>query len=127
MRTRRPPARGPRRVRGGGGAPGAPDSATAAGQFDGGYAYVIRASDHPVRPVNHARPSDPARPANLAYPAAPDPADVYVYRDTSAQPDGPGAPARRPASEAPLAPDESDASYWYDLSGESSAPAGEDT
>ena len=105
--------------------------AEAPDQFDGGYAYVIRPSDNPVRsaspvrppsfdrPADQARPADPARSSESVRPA--DPArssvsDVYVYRDTGDQPDDP-APA------AP-GPDEHDASYWYDLPGTS---AGGDT
>ena len=34
-------------------------------------------------------------------------ADVFIYRDTSDQPDGPSA--------AVPGPDENDAAYWYDL------------
>jgi|HubBroStandDraft_2_1064218.scaffolds.fasta_scaffold194351_2 hypothetical protein len=75
------------------------------GQFDGGYAYVIRGSEHPVRPSGHARPASRADEP---------PADVYVYRDTPDQPAG-QAPAGR------------DASYWYDLSGDESAPVVEET
>jgi len=103
-----------------GGAPGhagAPGPAEAAGQFNGGYATVIRASDSPVRPAGPARPAsfgrppDPARPSDSARPRAradEAPADVYVYRDTSGQPDDPAAAVR---------PAESDAAYWYDLPG----------
>jgi len=66
------------------------------------------------RPADPARPGDPARPSKSAGPA--DPArsaasDVYVYRDTGGQPDGPAAAAP--------GPDEHDASYWYDLPGTS--------
>ena len=89
-------------------------------QFDGGYAPVIHPSDNPVpsaspsRPANFGRPADPARPSESVRPA--DPArsaasDVYVYRDTGGQPDGPAAAAPEP--------DERDASYWYDLPGTS--------
>jgi hypothetical protein len=52
------------------------------------------------RPADHVRPADPARSAE---------SDIYVYRDTGAQPDGPAAAAP--------GPDEHDASYWYDLPG----------
>ena len=66
------------------------------------------------RPADHARPADPARSSESVRPA--DPArsaesDVYVYRDTDGQPDGPAAAAP--------GPDEHDASYWYDLPGTS--------
>ena len=86
--------------------------AEAADQFDGGYAYVIRPSDNPVRPAAPTRPpsfgrsADPARPADPV--RSPEP-DVYVYRDIEDQPDDPAAAAP--------APDEHDASYWYDLPG----------
>jgi hypothetical protein len=99
---------------------GAPEPAEAAGQFDGGYAHVIRASDNPVRPATPARPpsfgrpadpawpSDPARPQASGRPADEAPANVYVYRDTSGQPDDPVV-AR--------GSDENDTAYWYDLPG----------
>ena len=102
------------------GPPGPTGPAEPSGQFDGGYAYVIRASDNPVRPAGPARPpgfgraagsawpqgQGPTRPATLAGEA---PADVYVYRDTDGQAEDPGTAASRPA--------EQDASYWYDLPG----------
>ena len=52
--------------------PGPPGPAEASGQFDGGYAYVIRPSDNPARSANPTRPptfgraADPARPAEPA-------------------------------------------------------------
>ncbi|HEX3305224.1 MAG TPA: hypothetical protein VHS32_03160, partial [Streptosporangiaceae bacterium] len=76
--------------------------------FGGGYAKVIRASDHPVRPAGRARPPGFGRPAEPAPPAgAPD--GVYVYRDTGDQPGGPAATG--PGSGG------NDAAYWYDLPG----------
>ena len=92
--------------------PGVPGSAGPAGpaeaaeQFDGGYAYVIRPSDNPVRPPSPARPPGFARPADPVRPADP---EVYVYRDTDGQPGDPRA--------AVAGPDEHDAAYWYDLPG----------
>lgn len=74
--------------------------------FDGGYAQVIRASDHPVRPAGpvrqpgFSRPAEPVRPPEA-------PADVFVYRDTSDQPGGRAATGPGPG--------EDDAAYWYDL------------
>jgi hypothetical protein len=94
-------------------------SAESSGQFDGGYAYVIRASENPVRPANHARPASHARPVDPVPPADDAPADVYVYRDTSGQPDDPAAARGQ-------RPDERGASYWYDLPGTESAPAPEE-
>ena len=85
--------------------------------FDGGYAKVIRASDHPVRPAGRARPPGFGRPAEPAPPAgAPD--GVYVYRDTGDQPGGPAATGPGPGG--------NDAAYWYDLPG-SAAGAGAPT
>ena len=104
------------------GQPGPAGPAEASGQFDGGYAYVIRASDNPVRPARPARPpsfgrpADPARPAESRPPGHPGgeaPADVYVYRDTDGQPDDPAAAAPGPG--------ENDAAYWYDLPGTGAA------
>ena len=66
------------------------------------------------RPADPARPGDPARPSESARPADPvrsAASDVYVYRDTGGQPDGPAAAA--------AGSDEHDASYWYDLPGTS--------
>ena len=95
------------------GAPGAPGyrgPADANAPFEGGYAQVIRASDHPVRPAGPARPSSFGRPLEPARPAeTPGPADVYVYRDTSDQPGGPAAMGPGPG--------ENDTAYWYDLPG----------
>ena len=95
------------------GAPGAPGHrgpADADAPFEGGYAQVIRASDHPVRPAGPARPSGFGRPPEPARAAeTPGPADVYVYRDTSEQPGGPGA--------AGPGPGDNDTAYWYDLPG----------
>jgi len=81
--------------------------------FDGGYAKVIRASDHPVRPAGRARPPGFGRPAEPAPPAgAPD--GVYVYRDTGDQPGGPAATGPGPGG--------NDAAYWYDLPGSATGP-----
>jgi hypothetical protein len=99
-----------------GAASSGPAPAEAPGQFDGGYAYVIRGTENPgrprqanpVQPPAAARPQDPGRPAGYASD------DVYIYRDTSAEPSDTGAAA--PGSP----PDERDASYWYDLSGQDS-------
>jgi hypothetical protein len=109
------------------GYPGPGGPAEASEQFDGGYAKVIRASDHPFRPSAPARPAGfgatggPGRPAgpgrlpDPVRPAAP-PADVYVYRDTDGMPDDSGPPAP--------GPDENDPAYWYDLP--VTGPAGSD-
>jgi hypothetical protein len=75
------------------------------GPVDGGYAYVIRASDYPVPPAAPARPQNPARPVGE------DPANVYVYRDSGGQQAGPAEP------------DESDAAYWYGRREEEDQPA----
>jgi hypothetical protein len=107
----------------GGHRPGPPRHADAPGYrgpsdndapFDGGYAKVIRASDHPVRPAGPARPPGFGRPAEPAPPAGA-PADVYVYRDTGDEPGGPATGQD---------PGENDAAYWYDLSGSASGPGG---
>ena len=98
------------------------------GTFDGGYAQVIRPTDHPVPPggriqPNPRRPADPAHPTHPAHPAHPAgsarPADqdVYVYRDVS-------DPAPRPSARHAAA---DDAAYWYDLLAEDPAPKHEDT
>jgi hypothetical protein len=81
--------------------------------FDGGYAKVIRASDHPVRPAGRARPPGFGRPAG---PTPPDAAaaDVYVYRDTGDEPAGPAATGHGPGG--------NDAAYWYDLPGSAAGP-----
>ena len=81
--------------------------------FDGGYAKVIRASDHPVRPAGRARPPGFGRPAEPAPPAGA-PAGVYVYRDTGDQPGGPAATGPAPGG--------NDAAYWYDLPGSATGP-----
>ena len=81
--------------------------------FDGGYAKVIRASDHPVRPAGRARPPGFGRPAEPTPPAGA-PADVYVYRDTGDQPGGPAATGQGPVA--------NDAAYWYDLPGSAAGP-----
>ena len=100
----------------GGHRPGAPGHAGAPGYrgpagddapFDGGYAKVIRAADHPVRPAGRPTPPGFGRPAESARPAE-DPADVYVYRDAGDQPGGPAATG---------GPGDNDAAYWYDLPG----------
>lgn len=77
-----------------------------AGQFEGGYAQVIRASDSPARPAPRRGPVRPGDPARQGRPSAEVPADVFVYRDTAGQPSDPGP---------------NDPSYWYDLSGTSQA------
>ena len=93
------------------GAPGYRGQADGDAPFDGGYAKVIRASDHPVRAPGPAarlgRPAEPSRPAET-------PADVYVYRDPGDQPDGP-APTGLPG--------DNDAAYWYDLPGSAAGTA----
>jgi hypothetical protein len=81
--------------------------------FDGGYAKVIRASNHPVRPAGPARPPGFGRPAEPAPPAGA-PAGVYVYRDTGDQPGGPAATGPGPSG--------NDAAYWYDLPGSAARP-----
>ena len=81
--------------------------------FDGGYAKVIRASDHPVRPAGRARPPGFGRPAEPT-PAAETPAGVYVYRDTGDQPGGPAATGQGPGG--------NEAAYWYDLPGGGAGP-----
>jgi hypothetical protein len=103
-----------------GGPPGPSGPAEPPGQFGGGYAHVIRASDPPVRPAGPARQPGSGRPAGSAWPqgqgsarpaasASEAPADVYIYRDTDGQAGDPGPAASRPA--------EQDTSYWYDLPG----------
>jgi len=82
--------------------------------FDGGYAKVIRASDHPGRPPGRARPPGFGRPAEPIPPAGA-PAGVYVYRDTGDQPGGPAASGQGPGG--------NDAAYWYDLPGSAAGPA----
>jgi hypothetical protein len=97
------------------------------GTFDGGYAQVIRATDYPappssrIRPPNPGRLAGPERPVGPASPAGPADADVFVYRDTGGQQDGPAAdsPARDPA--------EHDTAYWYDLLAEDAAPGRAET
>jgi hypothetical protein len=80
---------------------------------------VIRASENPVPPAGRARPANPVRPADAARPQDPGRAaedvaeDVFVYRDTTAEPDDTTTAGREP--------DGRDASYWYDLSGDDSA------
>ena len=105
----------------GGHRPGPPGHADAPGYrgpaddapFGGGYAKVIRASDHPVRPAGRARPPGFGRPAEPAPPAGAPPG-VYVYRDTGDQPDGPAATGQGPVA--------NDAAYWYDLPGSAAGP-----
>jgi hypothetical protein len=109
------PSAGRRPVRPG--APGEPGWTRPGGTFDGGYAQVIRSTDHPARPdsrnqPNPGRPADPARPARPAGPAPRADRDVYVYRDVSDP--APKPPARH------AAPD--DTAYWYDLLAEDPAP-----
>lgn len=107
-------ARGPGYNAAGGRRPGAPrpEPGESAGEFDGGYAKVIRASDSPVRP---ARRPGPGRPPGEV------PADVFVYRDTEDQSADTG---RRP-------PGPDDPSYWYDLAAagpaEETVPVPEET
>jgi len=96
----------------GGPPPGAPGSAGAGGTFDGGYAQVIRTTDHPPR--GRARP-------NSADPALPPDAGVFVYRDET---DSPGDRGARPAARPPS---EDDPSYWYDLLAEDPTPKREET
>ena len=104
--------------------PGAPPGPH--GTFDGGYAQVIRAVDYPapssrIRPPDQGRPAGPERAAAPAGPAGPADADVFVYRDSGGQQDGPaaGAPVRDPA--------EHDTAYWYDLLAEDVPPRREET
>jgi len=99
-------------------APGGPGSGAT---FDGGYAQVIRSTDHPVRPAgrNQPNPGRPTDPAHLAHPAGPAPPadrDVYVYRDVS-------DPAPKPSARHAAA---DDAAYWYDLLAEDPAPQPEE-
>ncbi len=118
-----PPGPGRTRDRGAGrnaagpgyGAPGAPGYRGPVDDvpFDGGYAKVIRASDHPVRPAGRARPPGFGRPAEPAPPTGA-PAGVYVYRDTGDQPGGPAATGQGPVA--------NDAAYWYDLPGSAAGP-----
>ena len=105
--------------------PGFSAPAESSEQFDGGYAYVIRAADNPVRPASPTRQANPAQSANPARQAGSGPtvddadvddADVYVDRDTS-EPSGPPA-----AATTEPGADERDTSYWYDLSEEDSPP-----
>jgi hypothetical protein len=77
--------------------PGTPD--TSPGQFEGGYAQVIRGTDVPARPAGPARPGSPPRPARSARQAGDAPADVYVYRDPDLVTDS---------------GEENSAAYWYD-------------
>ena len=96
-----------------GGSPGPAEPPGAGpGPFDGEYATVIRASEHPIRPPGPARPPGPGRLSGPARPVTP-PADVYVYRDTDGDP-----------GSAPAGPDENDPAYWYDLPGTGSVGAG---
>jgi hypothetical protein len=96
------------------------------GTFDGGYAQVIRPSDHlvpppgQVRPTHSGVPGDPARSSRPAGPASSADPDVFVYRDTNATPDQHAAD--RPARELT----EHDAAYWYDLLAEDSTPRHEE-
>jgi hypothetical protein len=97
------------------GAPGGPGSAGPGGTFEGGYAQVIRPTDHAGRvPPNPGRPADPRRPAS---PVPPADRDVYVYRDVS-------DPAPEPSVRRPSA---DDAAYWYDLLAEDPVPQHEET
>jgi hypothetical protein len=70
-----------------------------------------------VPPPATARPQDPGRPAGYASD------DVFIYRDTSAEPSDPATAPPGSPPEPGSPPDERDASYWYDLSGQDSATA----
>jgi hypothetical protein len=71
----------------------------------GGYAPVIRATDHPVPPAGTGRTG---RTVPAGSPDGPPDDDTYVYRD-------PGARAGYLADQRAQ---ERDAAYWYDLSAE---------
>ena len=113
-------AGGPGYAAPGGYRPGPAGAPRSAGEFDGGYAKVIRASDLPVRPAGPTQPpgpgrlSDPARSQDSARSAPP--ADVYIYRDTEGLPGDLGSAAS--------GPDQNDPAYWYDLPGTGSASSG---
>ena len=90
------------------GAPGHRGPGVGDEPFGGGYAPVIRASDHPARPPGPVRPPGFGRLAEpVRQPEAPPPADVYVYRETTDHPGGLAATAPEPG--------QNDAAYWNDL------------
>ena len=80
----------------------------------GGYAPVIRATDHPVPPASANRTGRTARPEG---PDGPPDSEMYVYRDPSARA---GYLADRRAQER-------EAAYWYDLSAEPGVTEREET
>lgn len=69
----------------------------------GGYAPVIRATDHPAPPAGAGRTGRMVRPGG---PDGPPDDDLYVYRDPSA----------RAGYLADQRAQEREAAYWYDLS-----------
>ena len=80
----------------------------------GGYAPVIRATDHPVPPASAGRTGRTARPGGSDGP--PDD-EMYVYRDPSA----------RAGYLADQRAQERDVAYWYDLSAEPGVTEREET
>jgi hypothetical protein len=100
--------------------PGAPGQRVPAGPgpasagprgFLGGYAQVIRPSDHSGPSANRVQPSS-GRPASQ-----PADHDVYVYRDVSDP--APTSSGRHAAAD--------DTAYWYDLLAEDHVPQREET